>query len=180
MDASVLTVAVIAAALVIKTALNEIRRPGSARQEWAFVTDGVAMLSGVVAALCLGAMGWNYSGHGTVAWAGLAGLLVAYLTGRRRPNCRVDPTNLVPSFSNRKAGSRVSLDPAFLLSWVGHPSDLEVLMIDGALDRRRAGAAAAHSVCLPHPARREEVGTHVALHRVMAWGAPPSQSLPRW
>ena len=85
MDASVLTVAVIAAALVVKTALNEIRRPGSARQEWAFVTDGVAMLSGATAALCLGAMGWNHAGYGAVAWAGLAGLLVAYLIGQRRP-----------------------------------------------------------------------------------------------
>ncbi|MFF9785809.1 hypothetical protein [Streptomyces nigrescens] len=48
MDASVLTVAIIAAALVIRTALSEIRSPGSARQEWACVTDGVAMLSGAV------------------------------------------------------------------------------------------------------------------------------------
>ncbi|MEU8916259.1 hypothetical protein [Streptomyces nigrescens] len=83
MDASVLTVATIAAALVVKTALNEIRSPGSARQEWACVTDGVAMLSGAVAALCLGAMGWYYAGYGAVAWAGLAGILVAYLTGQR-------------------------------------------------------------------------------------------------
>lgn len=85
MDASVLPVAVIAAALVIRTALNEIRTPGRARQEWAFVTDGEAVLAGAVAALCLGAMGWSYAGHGAVAWAGLVGLLVAYLIGRRRP-----------------------------------------------------------------------------------------------
>ncbi|AWN30501.1 hypothetical protein [Streptomyces sp. NEAU-S7GS2] len=85
MDASVLTVAIIAAALVIRTALSEIRSPGSARQEWAFVTDGVAMLSGAVAALCLGALGWYHAGCGAVAWAGPAGLLVAYLTGQRRP-----------------------------------------------------------------------------------------------
>ncbi|GGV72443.1 hypothetical protein [Streptomyces longisporoflavus] len=85
MDASVLPVAVIAAALVIKTALAEIRAPGSARREWAFVTDGEAMLSGAAAAFCLGAMGWSYAGHGAVAWAGLVGLLVAYLIGGRRP-----------------------------------------------------------------------------------------------
>ncbi|MGY4967885.1 hypothetical protein ACWGCC_01350 [Streptomyces nigrescens] len=77
MDASVLTVAIIAAALVIRTALSEIRSPGSARQEWAFVTDGVAMLSGAVAALCLGALGWYHAGCGAVEWAGPAGLLVA-------------------------------------------------------------------------------------------------------
>lgn len=50
MDASLLTVAIIVAALVIRTAVNETRSPGSARQEWAFVTGGVAMLSGAVTA----------------------------------------------------------------------------------------------------------------------------------
>ncbi|MGB8939077.1 MAG: hypothetical protein WCD21_02375 [Streptomyces sp.] len=85
MDASVLPVAVIAAALIIRTALSEIRSPGSARREWAFVTDREALLSGAVVAFCLGAMGWSYAGHGAVAWAVLAGLLVAHLIGRRRP-----------------------------------------------------------------------------------------------
>ncbi|GGU16860.1 hypothetical protein GCM10010272_71470 [Streptomyces lateritius] len=49
------------------------------------LTDGVAMLSGAVAAFCVGAMGWPYAGYGAVAWAGLGGLLVAHLTGRHHP-----------------------------------------------------------------------------------------------
>jgi hypothetical protein len=85
MDPSVMTVAIVAAALVIKTALVELREPGSARREWAFVTHGRAVGAGLVAALLLGIVGWQHAGYGAVAWAGLAGLLVAYVVGRRRP-----------------------------------------------------------------------------------------------
>ncbi|UFQ18913.1 MULTISPECIES: hypothetical protein [Streptomyces] len=85
MDTSLLPAAVIAAALVIRTALHEIRIPGSARQEWGFLNQRKAVLSGAVTALCLVVMGWSYAGHGTLAWAGLVGVLVAYLVGRQGP-----------------------------------------------------------------------------------------------
>ncbi|WP_240797868.1 hypothetical protein [Streptomyces sp. F001] len=83
MDPSVMTVAIVIAALVIKTAVLEFRDPGTARREWAFVRDGVALAGGSVTALAVSALGWPYGGMGAVAWALLAGLLVAQVMGRR-------------------------------------------------------------------------------------------------
>ncbi|MFE2645627.1 hypothetical protein ACFXDO_24110 [Streptomyces nigra] len=83
MDPSATTVAVIAAALVIRTAVLEMRERGNARREWAFVTDRVALVGGSLTAVVVGAFGWPSMGAGAVAWALLAGLLVAQVLGRR-------------------------------------------------------------------------------------------------
>lgn len=85
MDPSVLTVAIVAAALVIRTAVAELREPGSARRECAFVADSRAVATGVAAALLLGIAGWRSMGSAAVAWTVLAGVLVAYIADRRPP-----------------------------------------------------------------------------------------------
>ncbi len=85
MAPSVMTVAVIVAALVIRTAVVELREPGSARQEWAFATNGSALTAGLTAAVLLGAMGWQSMGCAAVAWSMLANVLVAYIVDRRPP-----------------------------------------------------------------------------------------------
>ncbi|WP_217212902.1 hypothetical protein [Streptomyces sp. AC550_RSS872] len=83
MEPSLATALALIAVLVIKTAVMQLRDPGSARREWAFVTDGVALAGGVLTAVVVGAVGWSYGGNGAVAWALLVGLLVAQGMGRR-------------------------------------------------------------------------------------------------
>ncbi len=85
MGPSLMTVAIIVAALVIRTVVMELRAPGSARQEWAFATNGSAVSAGVSAAVLLSAMGWQSMGYAALAWSTLAGVLVAYIVGRRPP-----------------------------------------------------------------------------------------------
>ncbi|WP_031151769.1 hypothetical protein OHA91_37045 [Streptomyces erythrochromogenes] len=81
MAVTVLTVAIIVAALVIRTAVAELRAPGSARRQWAFLTDRRAWAVAAGAALVLGAFGWATAGPTAALWAALAGLLVASLIG---------------------------------------------------------------------------------------------------
>lgn len=83
--ASLLTVAVVVAALVIRTAVTELREPGSARAQWAFATNARAVATGAVTAAALGLLGWQSGGYGAVAWAVLAGVLVAVIVDRRPP-----------------------------------------------------------------------------------------------
>ncbi|MFE7276098.1 hypothetical protein [Streptomyces sp. NPDC057623] len=73
---------IVVAALVIRTAIVELRRPGSAREQWAFATRGRAVAAGVVAATAVAVLGWPQAGAAALAWAVLAGALVAFLTGR--------------------------------------------------------------------------------------------------
>ncbi|MER7574963.1 hypothetical protein [Streptomyces sp. NPDC126514] len=80
---SATTVAVIVAALVVRSAVLEIRQPGSARREWAWVTDKGAWAGGSLTALVVGGLGWARMGPSAVAWGLLAGLLVAHVLGRR-------------------------------------------------------------------------------------------------
>ncbi|MFC5219930.1 hypothetical protein [Streptomyces coerulescens] len=83
MEPSLATAPILIAVLVIRTAVMQLRDPGSARREWAFVRDGVALAGGALTALVVGALGWSYGAYGVVAWALLAGLLVAQVMGRR-------------------------------------------------------------------------------------------------
>ena len=82
---SLLTVAIVIALLVIRTAITELREPGSARTQWAFVTNARAVTTGAVTAVMLGLLGWRSSGYGALAWAVLVGVLVAFLVDRRPP-----------------------------------------------------------------------------------------------
>lgn len=67
MAPAVLTVAIIVAALIIKTAVLDLREPGSARQEWAFATNGSALIAGLTAAVLLCAIGWQSMGYAALA-----------------------------------------------------------------------------------------------------------------
>ncbi|MEU9284829.1 hypothetical protein AB0D57_08875 [Streptomyces sp. NPDC048275] len=84
---SLLALAIIMAALVIKTALGELRQPGSARQQWAFSTDRYALAAGAIAAAATVLLGWQEIGAAAAAWALLIGALTAHLIheGPRRP-----------------------------------------------------------------------------------------------
>ncbi|MEV7995831.1 hypothetical protein AB0O67_29240 [Streptomyces sp. NPDC086077] len=85
MDSSVLSVVVVAAALLIKTAVVEIRRPGSARRQWAFVRDSTAVAGGAVVGTVVLCVGWAQARHGALAWALLVAVLTAYLLHHRKP-----------------------------------------------------------------------------------------------
>ncbi|MFI7358958.1 hypothetical protein ACIBTP_34130 [Streptomyces avidinii] len=85
--AAVLPVVVITAALVIRTAIGELRRPGSARLQWAFAADGRALAGGAAAAAATVLLGWQQAGPAALAWALLVGALTAHLVhhGTHRP-----------------------------------------------------------------------------------------------
>ncbi|MEU9207759.1 GNAT family N-acetyltransferase [Streptomyces sp. NPDC048415] len=67
------------AMLVIGTARLEIRNPGSARAHWSWLTHGRARAAGAAAALLLSVAGRGLAGVAAIAWAVLAGLLVAHI-----------------------------------------------------------------------------------------------------
>ncbi|WP_412078756.1 hypothetical protein ACLF6K_35695 [Streptomyces xanthophaeus] len=81
MAITLLSIAIVVAALVTRTAVAEIRRPGSGRSQWKFLTDPRALSTGALAALLLGLLGWTTAGPAAAAWAGLAGAPVAYVAG---------------------------------------------------------------------------------------------------
>ena len=81
-EASVLAPVIVMAALVIRTAIAEIRQPGSARQQWAFTTDSRAMTAGVLVALATAGIGSHHVGWAAVAWAVLTGALTAFMVGQ--------------------------------------------------------------------------------------------------
>ncbi|MFH8498661.1 hypothetical protein [Streptomyces coeruleorubidus] len=79
---SLLPVVVVVAALMIRAAIGELRRPGSVRRQWACTTTGPAVAAGGVAAVAVALTGWSQAGAVALAWAALAGALVAFLVGR--------------------------------------------------------------------------------------------------
>ncbi|GFH37460.1 hypothetical protein [Streptomyces pacificus] len=83
--ASLLTVAIVAAVLVIRAALAELRHPGGTRARWAFVSNARAVTAGAMTAAALGLVGWRHAGPAAVAWALLAGALVVVLVDRQAP-----------------------------------------------------------------------------------------------
>ncbi|WP_327698959.1 hypothetical protein [Streptomyces sp. NBC_00459] len=83
-DTSLLAPAIMAAVLVVRTAVGELRRPGSAREEWAFATDRRAMAAGAASAAAVVLLGCHQSGPAVAAWALLIGALTAHLFHRDR------------------------------------------------------------------------------------------------
>ncbi|MFI7357870.1 hypothetical protein ACIBTP_28600 [Streptomyces avidinii] len=81
MAITLLSIVIVVAALVIRTAIAEIRRPGSGRRHWRFLTDPRALAIGALTALLLGLLARATAGPVAVAWAVLAGVLVAYVVG---------------------------------------------------------------------------------------------------
>lgn len=85
-DTSLLAPVIVIAALVIRTALTEFRDPGSARRQWAFVTNARAMAAGATVAAATILIGGQRFGWAAAAWALLAGALTAFVTGRDAPD----------------------------------------------------------------------------------------------
>lgn len=81
-DASLLAPAIIIAALVVRTALDELRHQGTAREQWAFATDRRAVAAGATTAGATILLGWHQAGPASVAWALLIGALTAHLVHR--------------------------------------------------------------------------------------------------
>ncbi|MGW6783524.1 hypothetical protein [Streptomyces sp. NPDC054987] len=77
MEGTLLLAAIVLAALVIRTAVEELREPGRGRARWAFLTDRRALTAGGVV---LVALGWLLAGGQGVVWACLAAVLAAYAT----------------------------------------------------------------------------------------------------
>ncbi|MFM9372765.1 hypothetical protein [Streptomyces sp. Da 82-17] len=72
----------VVAALLIRTAVLELRRPGSARRQWSFVADRRALAGGAAVAVAVAVLGWTAMGWAAAAWAALVGTLTAYVLGR--------------------------------------------------------------------------------------------------
>ncbi|WP_405496089.1 hypothetical protein [Streptomyces sp. NBC_00096] len=85
MAITLLSIAIVVAALVIRTAVAEIRQPGSGRRQWQFLTNLRALATGALTALLLGLLAWTTAGP-TAARAALAAVLVAYVAGSDENN----------------------------------------------------------------------------------------------
>ncbi|MFG2456531.1 hypothetical protein ACGFWE_05600 [Streptomyces sp. NPDC048523] len=81
-DSSLLAPAIVAAALVIRTAVGELRHPGSAREQWAFAASRRAVAAGATTAAAVVLLGWHQAGPAAAAWALLIGALTAHLVHR--------------------------------------------------------------------------------------------------
>jgi hypothetical protein len=79
MDPSLIAPVAVVAMLAVRTALVEIRNPGSARRQWPLLADRRAVVAGAGAASVLAVGGWQAASFAAVAWAVLAGALVAYI-----------------------------------------------------------------------------------------------------
>jgi len=76
-DTALLGVAMVIAILVIRTAVHELREPGSGRRQWGFLHDRRAVTAGATAGFLLGLAGWGTAGAAHVPWVILVGTLVA-------------------------------------------------------------------------------------------------------
>ncbi|MFJ7591321.1 hypothetical protein ACIQZO_28900 [Streptomyces sp. NPDC097617] len=85
MGATLLGLAIVIAALVIRTAVIELREPGAGRRQWRFLRDPRALAAGAVVAFVLALVGWRSAGAPSLPWALLAGALVAFTIGGRPP-----------------------------------------------------------------------------------------------
>ncbi|MES5819777.1 hypothetical protein [Streptomyces sp. RG80] len=81
-ETSLLAPAIIIAALVVRTALGELRHRATAREQWAFATDHRAVAAGGTTAGAVILLGWHQAGPAAVAWALLIGALTAHLVHR--------------------------------------------------------------------------------------------------
>lgn len=76
--------AVVLALLVVRTAVQEVREPGSARLEWRFLRERRGLLTFLGTASVLAAVSWPTSNPAYLPWVGLAALLVARISSRER------------------------------------------------------------------------------------------------
>ncbi|MFG2335512.1 hypothetical protein [Streptomyces yangpuensis] len=78
MAQALLTAVVIVAAWITRIAVTELRHPGTATAQWAFLRDGRAVSAGALAAVLLGSVGWLHVGVEGFVWALFAAVLTAY------------------------------------------------------------------------------------------------------
>ena len=81
---ALLGAAVVLALLAVRTALSEMREPGSARDEWTFLRERRGLLTFVGTASVLAAVSWTISGPAHLPWVCLAALLVARISAGER------------------------------------------------------------------------------------------------
>ncbi|NGO07524.1 hypothetical protein G5C60_07605 [Streptomyces sp. HC44] len=79
MDASLMAPVTVVAMVVIRTALVEMRHPGSTRRQWCFLARRQPMTAGATAAVLLSLVGRQAAGIASVVWALVAGALVAHV-----------------------------------------------------------------------------------------------------
>lgn len=77
---ALLGAAVVLALLVIRTAVREMRKPGSTRKEWTFPREPRGLLVFLGTASVLAAVSWTISGPAHLPWVCLAALLVACIS----------------------------------------------------------------------------------------------------
>ncbi|MEU0675222.1 hypothetical protein ABZ330_20465 [Streptomyces sp. NPDC006172] len=65
---------------MIRTAVGEVRHPGSARAQRSFASDRRALAVGTVAAAVTCLLGWRQANLSAVAWVLLIGMLTAHST----------------------------------------------------------------------------------------------------
>lgn len=82
MNAGVLAPAVVIAALVVRSAVAELRIPGTARAEWSFACDPVAVTAAVVVSAMTAAVSASWP---ATAWGLLAAALTGHLTHTAPP-----------------------------------------------------------------------------------------------
>ncbi|MFF9981270.1 hypothetical protein [Streptomyces erythrochromogenes] len=104
-DASPLAPVIVIAALVIRSALTELRHPGSARRQWAFATRPGPMAAGATAAAATVLIGGARYGWTAAAWALLIGTLAAFLTGRDTPPAPATHPHQEHPMSERRIGT---------------------------------------------------------------------------
>lgn len=85
MGATLLGLAIVIAALVIRTAVADLRDPGAGRRQWLFLRDRRDLGVGAAVAFVLALAGWRSAGAPALPWALLAGALVAFTIGGRPP-----------------------------------------------------------------------------------------------
>lgn len=85
MGTTLLGLAIVVAALVIRTAVTELREPGAGSRQWRFLRDRRALGVGAAVAFVLALVGWRSAGAPTLPWTLLAGVLVAFTIGVRPP-----------------------------------------------------------------------------------------------
>lgn len=81
---ALLGAAVVLALLVIRTAVREMRKPGSAREEWTFLGERRGLLVFLGTASLLATVSWTISGPAHLPCVCLAALLVARISSRER------------------------------------------------------------------------------------------------
>ncbi|MFJ3921758.1 hypothetical protein [Streptomyces sp. NPDC090022] len=83
MGAALLGTAIVIAALVIRTAVAELRKPGAGRRQWDFLRDRRALAAGAGTGVVLALIAWRSAGPASLPWALLAGVLVAFTISSR-------------------------------------------------------------------------------------------------